>query len=207
VLLTNDERLYRRTFAIHDHGAAPFRMGVADNDGLFGLNLRMHELTGAPAWAQLKKLPANLKRLRTLKTAFRAAIGDLGGAATPARVSDPDGDCATVLPYIFQDATAAARAAAAIGTRTLDRSGKHNYANIPQLAGPSVPRAISDGREYLKGFKPGDLRQTDDILARTVALSVGVSDSYLGANYGVSIHADAQAVAEAAEQFRCAVEA
>lgn len=207
VFLTNDRELYRRAFAIHDHGAAPFRMGVTDNNGLFGLNLRMHELTGALAWAQLKKLPANINRLRALKAAFRDAIGDLRGEAAPARVSDPEGDCATVLPYIFRDAATAARVAALVGTQTLDRSGKHNYANISQLAGASVPRAIAEGRDAPRAFRRGDLLQTDDILARTVALSVGVRDSYLGTAFGISIKSDAEAIAGAAARFRSAVEA
>jgi dTDP-4-amino-4,6-dideoxygalactose transaminase len=207
VLLTNDEALYKRAFAIHDHGAAPFRLGVTDNDGLFGLNLRMHELTGAVAWAQLKKLSSNISRLRALKTLFRDSIGDLRGAAVPASVTDPEGDCATVLPYIFREVSTAVRVAAALGTHTLDRSGKHNYANIPQLAGPSVPRAIARGSDVPNVFRRGDLRKTDDILMRTVALSVGVSDSYLGTNFGISINSDPETVTRAATRFRSAVEA
>ena len=205
VLLTDDESLYRRSFAIHDHGAAPFRLGVADAGGLLGLNFRMHELTGALAWAQVRKLPSILARLRRLKTALRTAIGSLP-CALPARIHDPDGDCATVLPYIFSDAAIAREVAAILKTSTLAQSGKHNYANIPQLAEASVPRAIHGRSGKPRAYRRGALPRTDDLLSRTVALSVGVRDSYLGTPFGISIRADQRAVEATAQTFRAAVE-
>jgi dTDP-4-amino-4,6-dideoxygalactose transaminase len=206
VLLTNDTSLYERAFAIHDHGARPFRVGVADADSLLGLNLRMHELTGAVAGAQLIKLPASLKRLRRNKARLSEAIGQLPGVRER-KVHDRSGECATVLAFIFDTATLADAVSDSLGAVPLSRSGKHNYANIPQL------NRRNGGTPLLPGGMPalprpwpaGALPRTDDVLARTVALSVGVVDSYLGTGFGIDINAEDDRIAEVADGFRRAV--
>jgi dTDP-4-amino-4,6-dideoxygalactose transaminase len=201
VLLTNDTQLYERAFAIHDHGARPNRVGVADANSVLGLNFRMHELTGAVASAQLRKLPAILTRLRDQKAKLRAAIGDVPQARERV-LHDIEGDCATVLAYTFDSAEVARSVANSLGTITLSSSGKHNYANIPQLARGAVP-----GRARPSDFhaEPGMLPCTDDLLARTIALSVGVVDSYLGTGFGINIGSDDPEIACVAEKFLHAV--
>jgi dTDP-4-amino-4,6-dideoxygalactose transaminase len=199
VLATSDEELYKRAFAIHDHGSAPFRHGVTDGPALFGLNLRMHEITGALALAQVRKLPAILSRLRQLKASFRNAIGDLPGV-TERALNDPDGECATVLAYVFDSSEHARRAAVALGTITLDQSGKHNYAKMPQLQ-----QLSADGRG--RRYRAGALPRTDDLLTRTIALSVGVLDSYLGTSFGINIDSTPEDIKRKAESFRTAATA
>lgn len=199
VLLTNDTELYQRAFAIHDHGAKPNRVGVMDVNSLLGLNFRMHELTGAVAGAQLKKLPGILARLRHNKTLLR----DLIGAIPECRervIYCREGECATVLAYTFESGERAQSLARALNTITLDRSGKHNYANMPQLRGRARPAGSVAG-----SFEAGHLPQTDSLLSRTIALSVGVVDSYLGTSYGIDIHADQTRIQEVAELFRAKV--
>jgi dTDP-4-amino-4,6-dideoxygalactose transaminase len=204
VLLTNDTDLYNRAFAIHDHGARPLRLGVAEADGLLGLNLRMHEVTGAMAWAQLSKLPANLARLRQLRSSLADAIGNFHGGHV-VHAADPHGDCATVLLIRFDDADNCQRVAKHLGVRRLSDSGKHNYANIPQLASMTLPHAIPSAEPSPEKFRLGALPRTDDYLARSIALSVGVSDSYLGAGYGLNIHSDEADVHTVAHRFLSAV--
>jgi dTDP-4-amino-4,6-dideoxygalactose transaminase len=208
VLLTNDTELYKRAFAIHDHGARPNRVGVADDSSVLGLNFRMHELTGAVAGAQLRKLPAILARLRENKSKLRAAIGPVP-RASERRLYDAEGECATVLAYTFEKAETARAVADNLGTITLAASGKHNYANIPQLAHRVLPVGINAfGQETARTggrYEPGTLPRTEDLLARTVALSVGVVDSYLGTARGINIHSDEEEIVSAAETFRRAV--
>jgi dTDP-4-amino-4,6-dideoxygalactose transaminase len=199
VLLTNDRHLYERAFAVHDHGARPHRAGVADADSILGLNFRMHELTGAVARAQLKKLPSILSRLRDNKTRLRDAIGSLP-YCQERRIHDAAGECATVLAYSFTSAQQAKMLADSLGTITLSQSGKHNYANIPQLAHRALPVGSFRG-----SFKAGVLPQTDALLARTVALSVGVVDSYLGTGFGVDIHSNDTEIQRVARLFRLSV--
>jgi dTDP-4-amino-4,6-dideoxygalactose transaminase len=203
VLLTNDKELYARAFAIHDHGARPNRVGVADSNSLLGLNFRMHELTGAVAGAQLQKLPLILKRLRRNKERLRAAIGILP-RASERRLHDREGECATVLAYTFDTADLAQAVAHSLGTITLATSGKHNYANIPQLAHPQLPvggTPFGPGTTPRGGYKRGMLPRTEDLLSRTVALSVGVVDSYLGTAFGITIHSTDEEIARVAETF------
>jgi dTDP-4-amino-4,6-dideoxygalactose transaminase len=204
VLLTNSSELFEAAFAIHDHGARPFRAGVADAESLLGLNFRMHELTGAVAFAQLPKLAGNLARLRMLKRRLIDAIGHIQGA-TLAASNDPDGECGTVLAYTFSHADNADRVAGLLGTRTLSHSGKHNYANIPQLRGHALP-AFARGTVKSDNFTRGSLPRTDDILARTVAISVGVRDSYLGTGFGIGIHATTDDIERVATTFRNTIE-
>ncbi len=193
VLLTADRQLYELSFAFHDHGAAPLRQGVTDGPPVFGLNLRMHELTGALALAQVRKLPGILQTLRQNKARLSAAIGKLPGVRERL-VHDPGGECATVLCYTFDSPVHASLAAGQLGSITLDRSGKHNYANMPQLS-LGAPGAQQRGR----------MPRTDDILQRTIALSVGVVDSYLGTASGIDIGSDAADIERMAQRFRAAV--
>ena len=206
VLLTHDTVLYEKAFAVHDHGAAPLRLGVTDGPAMFGLNLRMHELTGAVALAQLRKLPTSLATMRANKRRLAAAIGSLPGVLERP-LHDPDGDCATVLAYTFVSAALAREVAARLGTITLDRSGKHNYANMrplqPDRGGPTT----SPGGRFrsARHFPPGSLPHTDRLLNSTIALSVGVVDSYLGTAAGIDLEADPEAIDQAAKRFRAAV--
>lgn len=210
ILLTDDDDLYETAFALHDHGAAPLRQGVTDGPPLFGLNLRMHELTGAFALAQVRKLPDILRTLRANRDKFADAIGDLPGA-TRRRLHDPDGDCATVLAYTFASAAMADEVAARLGTITLSRSGKHNYANMsqlrPDLVAPSDSGTRRPDRAVLRrSYPPGSLPRTDDLLSRSIALSVGVVDSYLGSGVGIDVTAGDDTIEAAARLFRTTVE-
>lgn len=209
MLLTDDDDLYQTAFALHDHGSAPLRSGVTDGPALFGLNLRMHELTGAVALAQLDKLPSTLSTLRANRDRLAAAIASLPDAV-PRRMHDSEGECATVLAYTFASAALASAVASRFGTITLDRSGKHNYANMAPLQA-SGPAGAASGRRRpanassRRAYPPGSLPRTDDLLRRTVAISVGVVDSYLGTAAGIDVTADDAAIEATALRFRAAV--
>ncbi len=56
LLITNDRSLYERAFGFHDQGHMPLRKGSEiGKRSLIGINMRMNELTGAFALAQLTK--------------------------------------------------------------------------------------------------------------------------------------------------------
>ena len=177
---------------------------MADADSFLGLNFRMHELTGAVAGAQLRKLPSILARLRESRARLKAAIGPVPRARVR-RCHDEEGDCATVLAYTFETAALAGAVAEGLGTITLAASGKHNYANIPQLARRAMPFDScpqgGDARPLRGTYEPGTLPRTEDLLARTVALSVGVVDSYLGTGFGINVRSGEDEIERAAERF------
>jgi dTDP-4-amino-4,6-dideoxygalactose transaminase len=208
-LLTGSAARYERAYAFHDHGFRPFREGAVEADTVFGLNLRMADLIGAVALAQVGRIDEVLGRLRTVKERLAEAVGDLPGVRRRTR-PDPTGDCATALIYVFDDAEHANKTAALLGTATLISSGRHYYGNMPQLrrlgtgSSRSVPfqdRAVADPDAY----RAGSLPRTDCILARSLALSTGTSDTYAGTGFGVlptSTEAEIDAVAAT---FRAAV--
>jgi dTDP-4-amino-4,6-dideoxygalactose transaminase len=208
ILTTDDDGVYDRAFAIHDHGWRPLRSAVSEGTGPLGLNLRMHELTGAVALVQTRKLPVILDSARRRKQKLREAIGHLSGVSLRSE-NDAAGDCGSVLAFTFERAEHAARTATALGTQTLIKSGNHVYSNMLALRTGSVPLATPLGAVVAADdpYRPGRLPRTDDLLARSVALSVGVVDSYLGTGFGIHVSADDAQIERAAAIFRAAVTA
>ena len=203
LLVTDDEDLYERAFALHDQGHRPLRASkTAPEETLIGLNFKMNEITGAIALAQLRKLDNLLATLRRNKRRLRAGIPDLPGVSYR-RLNDPDGECATLLTVIFDDPGAADAVAATLGGNTLAASGWHNYRRMSHVARHSTPSARwSSPARYAS---PGDLPKTEDLLARSINISVGVVDRGLSASFGVDVMADAQEIDAAAERFVDAV--
>jgi 8-amino-3,8-dideoxy-alpha-D-manno-octulosonate transaminase len=197
-VVTDDTGLYERAFAIHDQGHRPHRTGVeVGARSILGLNLRMNELTGAVALAQLRKLDRLVAALREKKAKLKERISGIPGLRFR-RLPDPGGECATLLTVLFDDAARAARVAAQLGTTTVDRSGWHVYANMEH-----VNRWLAEhGRPHDKGAYP----RTDDLLSRAINLSVGVVDAGLGAAFGINVLSADEEIDRAAREFRKACE-
>ncbi|WP_409495966.1 DegT/DnrJ/EryC1/StrS family aminotransferase [Amycolatopsis sp. cmx-11-12] len=209
LLTIADDKAYERAFAFHDHGFKPLRQGIADADSLFGMNLRMHELSGAVALGQLRKIDDILGTLRKQKTALVEAIGDLPGV-TRRRVNDPDGECFSFLVLQFESVETARAVAGLLGTSTLIDSGRHYYGNMPQLLGRRTPTASDhpfacSAHPTERRYEPNMLPRTDDILGRSVAVSVGVDDAYIGSGFGIKPFSPADEIATVAGAVRSAV--
>lgn len=177
LLATHSADIHRQAFAFHDHGFAPDRAGLIDKGPRIGLNLRMHELAAALGLAQVRKLETTLAHCRTLAAVVREGLEGVEGVGHR-RIHD-DGQCGTAHVLVFDDAGRAARFAEALGGSTLAASAKHNYSRMAQLH-DEFSRVDASGHRRVLNAAPGDLPCTDDILARSVALSVGVVDGYLG---------------------------
>lgn len=200
VLTTNDEELYNRAFSFHDHGYSPLRNRVADADAMFGLNLRMNELVGAVALAQIRKLDVVLTVLRRNKTIFMEELL----ARVPLkfrRSNDPAGDCSTTISCIFDSQPLADSIATALGTKTLIHSGKHYYGNMHQLSALGSELGRTRRRFRNRHYSRGALPRTDDILARAINLAVGVKDAYLGASFGIDPQSDRDQIVKTADNF------
>ena len=96
--------------------------------------------------------------------------------------------------------------AQAIGSKTLTHTGKHYYGNMAQFLNMNLP--AKNGRLFAGEanptaveYWPGMLPQTDDIVERTVALSVGVTDPGLGTDFGINILTEEQDILEKALEF------
>lgn len=208
-LLMKDGRLFQRAYSFHDQGWFPGREETGDGDVIFGLNLRMPEFNAAFARAQLAKLDTVLERTRLVKSQLDKLI-PLRPGLEQRRLNDPDGDCATVSVYLFDQPEAAQAVAQELGCSTLDKSRRHYYAQInalsppPDQEAPTCPFQHKPGEKRRNTLAPGELPRTDNLLSRAVALSVGLSDSYLGSGFGASVRSDPDELSGIADRFSAA---
>jgi dTDP-4-amino-4,6-dideoxygalactose transaminase len=192
-IVTNNGDLYQRAFALHDQGHTPNRAGVEVGErSILGMNFRMNELTGAVALAQLRKLERIVSTLQEKKTKLKEMISGISGMKFRV-LNDPAGDCATVCTVVFDSAERAQLVAAYLGSATVDQSGWHVYANMEHV-NAYLKEA---GLPYGKGAYP----QTDDILSRSINLSVGVVDAGLGAGFGININSLDSEIEQKAQRF------
>ena len=192
-VVTDDGALYTLAFALHDQGHTPHRAGVQVGErSILGMNFRMNELTGAVALAQLRKLDGIVVTLREKKVKFKERIAGIPGVHFR-KLNDPAGDCATLCTVIFDSAEMAGKVSKAIGSSTVDRSGWHVYANMEHVNTYLEKKGLPHG----KGAYP----ITDDILSRSINLSVGVVDGGLGAAFGINIRSTDQEIDETAVRF------
>lgn len=199
LIVTDDDELYERAFALHDQGHSPNRASIeVGRRSILGLNFRINELTGAVALAQLRKVDKITAALREKKRALKEAIGDVPGMKWR-KVNDPEAECGTLLTAIFDDTERAKAVAAELGTKTVSESGWHVYYNMEHV----MNHLKEIGQPYGKGILP----RTDDVLARAINLSVGVVDAGLGSAFGININSSDEEIAAAASRFRdCALE-
>ncbi|MEW5956669.1 MAG: DegT/DnrJ/EryC1/StrS family aminotransferase [Chloroflexota bacterium] len=207
LIVTDDESLYKRCFALHDQGHAPLRKGREVGQRPFvGLDFRMTELQGAVLLAQLRKLAYIRERLHTHKKLFKSLIDKLPGLEFR-RLPDPEGEAATLLTVIFPTAEIARHVAHELGGKLLAESGWHVYSNMEPLLEKRVPvergcpfhcpATYDQPVNYYKGMLP----QTDDLLARSFNIGIGMTDKAL-ATYGVDIHSTPVEVEAKAAEFR-----
>jgi dTDP-4-amino-4,6-dideoxygalactose transaminase len=207
MLVTDDEALYQRAFAMHDQGHSPNRRGIEiGNRPFLGLNFRMTELEGAVLLAQVRRLDRIRDHLRANRDLVRDIIGEVRGIEFRT-LPDPDGDLATHLVVIFPDAATANAVTAELGSMTLATSGWHVYTHMEHvltgrtITGRGCPFDCSctDGRGA--DYRVGMLPATDRLLERSMSFSIGVKDPNL-APFGLRMRDDATVARERAEQFR-----
>ncbi len=193
LVVTNDQNLYETAFSVHDQGHKPMRFGVeVGSRNILGLNFRMNEITAAVGSAQLAKIDRIVTTLRQKRAKFKKLISAAQGFKFRI-LNDPDGDCATICTVIFDSREQAAKVAGILGSKTVDQSGWHVYANMEHV----LHHLKQVGQPHMKGAYP----KTDDILSRSVNISVGVVDGGLGAGWGININSTDAEIEAAAGQF------
>ncbi len=209
-LTTSKARLYRRAFAFHDQGHRPLRQGVEIGARpFFGLDFRMTELTAAVLVAQLEKLETILATLREKKALLKKLLSG-NKEFTFRRINDEKGECATILSVIFHEKEKAKRVARILQTTTVEKSGWHVYRNMEQLlqqltvTAEKCPFSCPYYGKKVRYYR-GMLPRTEDILSRTINISVGVSDPGLGAGFGIIATSDRKEICRRAEEFLSAV--
>jgi dTDP-4-amino-4,6-dideoxygalactose transaminase len=209
MIVTDDEEIFKRCFAFHDQGHSPLRHGVEIGQRPFiGLDLRFTELQAAVLLAQLRKLPQIVSRLRANKQRYKEIIAELPGIEFR-ELPDPAGDCATMLTVILPNEELARAVAKDLGTKVTADAGWHVYSNMEQILEQRTvtpekcpftcsPYANKGGSmRYWKGMLP----RTDALLARSLNISIGVSDPGLSSGFGVTINDGLDVVEERARRF------
>jgi dTDP-4-amino-4,6-dideoxygalactose transaminase len=183
-VITDDRVAYERALIFHDGGAA-FRPGAAAIGVPFfaGFNFRMNEILAAVLRVQLRRIDGLLKRNRANKARFLAGVAD-HPRLRPIKHNDLEGECATVVGFLFADEPQARRFMAAlsrhgVGSSTPIDSGRHVYRNwepIMERRGSYHPALDAFRRPENKGaqmeYSPDMCPRTLDILARTVFLNI-----------------------------------
>jgi dTDP-4-amino-4,6-dideoxygalactose transaminase len=207
LLVTNDEDLYRRCFAMHDQGHSPNRKGIEVGARPFlGLNFRMTELEGAVLLGQLSKLDRIREHLAANRSIVEEIVAEVPGLRFRER-PDPEGDLATHLVVIFPSAEMATAVTADLGSITLAASGWHVYNHMEHvLTGRTITGRgcpfdcpCHDGRPA--DYAPGMLPATDALLARSMSFAIGVMDPNL-APFGLRMRDGADVAKRQAERFR-----
>jgi 8-amino-3,8-dideoxy-alpha-D-manno-octulosonate transaminase len=169
------------------------RFGVeVGTRNVLGLNFRMNEITAAVGLAQLSKIDRIVDTLRQKRSKLKSLISKTSGFKFRT-LNDPEGDCATLCTVVFNTREQAVKVSKALGSKTVDQSGWHVYANMEHV----LNHLKQVGQPHTKGSYP----KTDDILSRAMNISVGVVDDGLGAGWGININSSDAEIEIAAKQF------
>ena len=193
MVVTDDDSLYQRAFAIHDQGHLPLRQGVEQGKRtVLGINFRMNELSAAVARAQLKKTSYIREKLHQNKEYLKKRLSSIKEIEFR-EILDEHGDVGTLLTFFLPSSEKATKLANALGTTTIAESGWHVYNNMEHFLDKktiteencpfSCPFYKGSNIEYNKGMLP----KTDNLLNRAINISVGVSDAGLGSAFGIRI--------------------
>jgi dTDP-4-amino-4,6-dideoxygalactose transaminase len=210
MVVTDDESLYERMFAIHDQGHAPDRLESKYAPRPFlGMNFRMTELSGAVLLAQVAKLPRIVSHLRENHAIVKDILDevpDIGYRDLP----DPSGDLATHLVVILPTAGIASAVANDVGSIRLSESGWHVYSKMNHV----LDRRTATGKgcpfncdhiDHDKGdYRVGMLPRTDALLERSISIGIGVRDSNL-APFGLRMRDGKDEARAVGRTFRDAV--
>ena len=211
MIVTDDEALYERCFAMHDQGHAPDRLESKYAPRPFlGMNFRMTELSGAVLLAQVRKLDLILSHLRANKAIVQEFLEE-EPAISFRQLPDPEGDLATHLVVSLPTADIAHKVAREVGSITLSESGWHVYSRMNHL----LERRTVTGKGCpfdcnLPGHDHGDYRigmlpRTDALLDRSISIGIGVRDANL-APFGLRMRDGADEARACALTFRDAVQ-
>lgn len=194
LVVSNDEGLWLRAARYQDQGgqfvtSTGGSRGGGDVDAAFvGENLRMTEIAGAIAGAQLRKLPGLLDAQRKNQQRVLAQLDDLaanGNGITFRRLPDPDGDGGSSVNFFVRDGDRARRFAKALRAERIPAGQLYN--GKPVYLTPSiVAKRTASGKggpwhcaehptdvEYGPGLCP----RTEDLAARSVIVPIGAAYS------------------------------
>lgn len=207
MVVMDDDLKYEISFGIMDHGHKPLRTGAEIGfRALVGYNMRMNELQGAVALAQLRKLDKIVSTLREKKSKLKSLLSEIPGIGFR-RINDPEGECATILTLLLDTPEQAEKLGKQLGIAPVTNSGWHVYNNMENILEQKTYTEVKCPWEcpfYGKKitYKKHMLPQTDNILSRALNLSIGVVDKGLGAGFGINLYSTDEEIYEVANKVR-----
>jgi dTDP-4-amino-4,6-dideoxygalactose transaminase len=210
MIVTDDEGLYERAFAMHDQGHAPDRLESKYAPRPFlGMNFRMTELSGAVLLGQVRKLDLITSHLRANKAIVKDILEEVP-AIDFRTLTDAEGDLATHLVVVLPTAEIARSVAEDVGSKTLSESGWHTYSRMNHLlekrtvSGKGCPFDCGDPSHSHGDYEAGSLPRTDALLERSMSIGIGVRDPNL-APFGLRMRDGADEARQVGTTFRDAV--
>ena len=210
MIVTDDDGLYERAFAMHDQGHAPDRLESKYAPRPFlGMNFRMTEMSGAVLGAQVKKLDLITSHLRANKAIVKDMLEEVP-MIDFRTLTDPAGDLATHLVVVLPTKEMADNVVQEVGSRTLAESGWHTYSRMNHLLekrtinGKGCPFDCGDASHAHGEYRAGMLPQTDALLERSLSIGIGVKDPNL-APFGLRMRDGAAEARQVGATFRDAV--
>jgi dTDP-4-amino-4,6-dideoxygalactose transaminase len=210
MIVTDDEGVYERSFAMHDQGHAPDRLESKYAPRPFlGMNFRMTELSGAVLLGQVRKLDLITSHLRANKAVVKDILEEVP-AIDYRTLTDAAGDLATHLVVVLPTAEMARNVAGEVGSKTLSESGWHTYSRMNHLlekrtvSGKGCPFDCDDSGHSHGDYRAGMLPKTDALLERSMSIGIGVRDPNL-APFGLRMRDGADEARQVGTTFRDAV--
>lgn len=191
-LVANDEPLYVRAARYTDQGGQFVTSYGSERGGeltepFAGENLRMTEIAGAIAGAQLEKLPGLIERQRTNRRKIIDTLGTLGTIdGLELRAShDPDGDGASSITFFLPDADIAKRFGRALFKEGVPCVQFYNGEPVYMTPHILAKRTASNkGGPWHCAEHPTDVSygrglcpRSEELVARNVTLGVGAAYS------------------------------
>ena len=192
-IVTQNEYLYQRAFAVHDTGYARDHAGRAMYDRLeyclWGRGYRLDEMRAAVLRVQLRKLPNIIGKMHASKYRIREALKRFPQASLR-RIVDERGDTGCFLLVTFstpQLASEVNRALRAEGIVTFSQGindivmadwGLHLYYNIPSLVHKTgidkrnSPWSLVENKDSRTEYGKGTCPHADSLFERTNLLAV-----------------------------------
>ena len=187
LLVTDDDTLYERAFAVHDRGQ------VFDGDGemcdpgaetiRWGEGRRMNELSASVAAVQLGKLPDIVQHMRGSKNRIKAMLSDVPGM-TFRRLNDPDGESGPFLVIMLENAEKAVdavermKAGGLHNVFQISEYGQHIYYHIATLVrkvpltSAGNPWSLPENAESVYSYEKGVCPKSDALFERSILIPI-----------------------------------
>lgn len=173
LVVANDDAVWKRAVMYHDViGGA--RNGIPEDEVLPGINVRMSELQGAVALAQLGKLNAIIADMQHHQTLLKESMSNIAQHKGIAFRDSPDagGDCGLALIFFLPEIAQARSIASALRAEGLPAgvmySGRPDYHVYCDWSPIMNKRSWAGGAPW--SWHEGELHYTRDMCPRTLDL-------------------------------------